>query len=226
MNQTRAVILMVTFAYLCLFGIYYVTMNLSEELLRKSITQATQSANQTVTKIFVNDVYPDITEQLDLDDRAEGLTGEALDIVDHKVRSFMFGTDVLKVKVFNLAGLTVYSTEHAQINQSREDNSAFQTAAQGGLGSQITHKGKFSAIDQMVFDRDLVSSYIPIRDKKRRILGVLEVYTDRTAELAKVAGFLNQLKSTLIIALSITGLGISLLMWVSLYRKVDKSTDE
>ncbi|SCA55330.1 exported hypothetical protein [Candidatus Terasakiella magnetica] len=219
MAHSRNIILMVILCYAALVGLYFIVTSMTQDLLKQSVTQTTQSANKTVTKIFVNEIFPEISGVLDIDNRKEGVEGEVLSLIDTKIRTFMLGTDVLKVKLFSMAGLTLFSTEHAQINQTRKDNPAFQTASQGGIGSQITHKGKFSAIDQMVFDKDLVSSYVPIRNKRGQIKGVVEIYTDRTREVRNTQALLTSLKSSLIIGLSGIGLCITLLMWVGLYRK-------
>jgi hypothetical protein len=97
----------------------------------------------------------------------------------------MFGTDIMKVKIYGMNGMTVYSTERKQIGEDKHDNQGFQSAAQGIAGSQITHRGKFSAIEGDVFDKDMVASYIPIRNQAGLIIGVAEIYTDRTPVLDK-----------------------------------------
>ncbi|MFZ4789279.1 MAG: hypothetical protein ACOYLL_14430 [Beijerinckiaceae bacterium] len=152
------------------------------------ISEATQAANTTVTKLFVNELYPRLTEPLALEGsgkRGEPLAGEALETTDSTIRKFMFGTDIMKVKIYGMNGMTVYSTERKQIGEGKHDNQGFQSAAQGIAGSQITHRGKFSAIEGDVFDKDMVASYIPIRNQAGMIIGVAEIYTDRTPVLDK-----------------------------------------
>jgi hypothetical protein len=61
------------------------------------ISEATQAANTTVTKLFVNELYPRLIEPLALEGkgkRGEPLAGEALETTDSTIRKFMFDTDV------------------------------------------------------------------------------------------------------------------------------------
>ena len=158
-----------------------------EQQVLAVVTESTQASNATIARIFVNEVLPRIDSPLALEQRekAPPPSGEALELIDREVRRFMFGTDVLKVKLYRLDGLTVYSTEAVQIGQSGLQNPAFQAALQGVTGSEITHRETFKAADGDVFDRDLVSSYIPIRDGNGLIIGVAEIYTDRTPVLLR-----------------------------------------
>jgi hypothetical protein len=50
----------------------------------------------------------------------------------------------------------------------------------------MSHRDSFSAFEQEIADRDLLSSYIAFRGNEERIEGVIEVYSDVTPFLAKV----------------------------------------
>lgn len=218
MNKTLIKFSIVTAGFLVLSLTYFFTIESVEKILRDSVTKSTQASNAAITRIFANELFPEIETTLNITSRSEGLSGPDLKTVDTKVRTFMLGTDILKTKIFNLDGTTLYSTEQAQIGETRKNNKAFQQAAKGGIGSQITHKGKFSAIDQVVFERDLVASYVPVRDKAGRVVGVVEIYTDRTKEVARIPSYLAQIKTVLMIALSLAALVFAIQFWLSLYQ--------
>jgi hypothetical protein len=217
MLKTLAKFFVVICGFAVLVGTYVYTEDTVETVLRDSITKTTQASNAAITRIFVNELFPELELVLDITVRTEGLAGEELAFVDTKVRTFMLGSDILKTKIFNLDGITLYSTEHKQIGETRKNNSAFQQAAKGGMGSQITHKGKFSAIDEIVFERDLVASYVPVRDQAGLVVGVVEIYTDRTNEVARIPAHLSMVKTVLMIALSLAALVMAIQFWHILF---------
>jgi hypothetical protein len=192
------------------------------------VSEATQAANTTVTKLFINEVYPRLAEPLGLEGagtRGEPLAGQALEITDRTIRSFMYGTDIMKVKIYAMNGMTIYSTELKQIGEDKRDNVGFQSAAQGIPGSQITHRGKFSAIDGDVFDKDLVASYIPIRNKAGMIIGVGEIYTDRTPVLEKSTRGEGYIHAALVITQSIQLILLVWLGWLFWTRRSEADVD-
>ena len=98
------------------------------------------------------------------------------------------GLSVVKVKIYAMNGKTVYSSEQKQIGEDKSENGGFRAAAAGGVASEIAHRNKFSAFEQVIFDRDLLSSYIPVRRQGvGEVWAVFEIYDDVTPLLAQVS---------------------------------------
>ena len=99
----------------------------------------------------------------------------------------MRDTQMVKVKLYNLGGRTLFSTEAKQIGEDKSNNAGFLSARQGRPVSEITHRNQFSAFEQVLENRDLLSSYVALRRAPDApIEGVLEVYTDVTGLLASI----------------------------------------
>jgi hypothetical protein len=93
----------------------------------------------------------------------------------------MNGLSVVKVKIYDLHGLTVFSTDEKQIGEDKSDDVGVQAAIAGKVVSEIAFRDHFDSFEKVINDRNLISSYIPIRtDDSLPPEGVFEVYSDVT----------------------------------------------
>ena len=118
---------------------------------------------------------------------AELRTAVPIPSIHKKVLMLLKGTTIFKIKVYDLQGVTVFSTELAQIGEDKSKNSGVIAGLQGRSSSELVHRDQFSAFEGEVQDRDLVETYVPRLDPSNgKIVGVFEIYGDSTAVLADI----------------------------------------
>jgi hypothetical protein len=198
-------------------GFYILITSSFERYVTAAITSSTQASNAAITRLFVNEVYPELQTDLALtsDPRRvkDQLSANEIEHVDRRVREFMLGTDVLKAKFYNINGTTVYSSDAAQIGDDESGETGFETALTGTPVSEITYRGEFSSLDGDVFNRDLVASYIPIYGSNNEIIGVAELYTDRSGVIKHSEQLATRLEIELLPLLASMLFAFALVIW-------------
>ena len=162
------------------------------QIARSHLVALGEKNNVALTQAFANSIWPQFapfltsisgwsTEQLRAHPETEQLRRAVLSLMD--------GLSVVKVKIFALDGQTVFSTQSSQIGEDKRTNAGFQTALRGRVVSELTHRDTFSAFEQVIENRDVLSSYIPIRRSgpTQAVEGVFEIYTDVTPLLINIA---------------------------------------
>lgn len=182
-----------------------------ERSARESLVATHEAAHVTLTRVFANvlwasDVAPFFERASKLSPqpcREQPAAGDARRAcfarfgaqilalpgfaeLDRRAHAAMQGSNVFKIKVFDLRGVTLYSSEHRQVGEDKADNRGWQLAAAGTPASELTHRDRFSAFEGEVENRDLISSYIPVRAPGGGpVIAVFEIYSDVTGFLAQ-----------------------------------------
>ncbi len=134
----------------------------------------------------------------------------------------MNGLKVVKVKIYDLGGLTVFSTDPKQIGEDEDDNGGFESARAGETASEITFRQTFDAFEHAINDRNLLSTYIPIRSSPTApIEGVFEVYSDVSDLVAQLETTQWQIVGAVVGSLSLLYLFLFLLV-----RRADRIVSE
>lgn len=146
-------------------------------------------ANVTLAQVFANSVWGKYGEFV-----SEAATLSRKQLIDHPdvaglredVLLTMGGLRIVKIKIYDRTGLTVFSTEGAQIGEWKGDNEGFRRALAGDTISDIVYRDQFNAFDQIIEDRDLLSSYVPVRYGTGETVAVFELYSDLTPLLREI----------------------------------------
>lgn len=162
-------------------------------------------ANANLTRVFANTVwgrYRSFVLGSAGRSRASLLADPALPQLRADVLGKMHGLQIVKIKIYNLDGLTVFSTDERQIGEDKSANQGFREARSGVVASQITYREKFDAFEGVLNKRNLIASYIPVRSAPDAPPeGVFEVYSDVTELLQQQGDAQWQLSGIVLVAL-------------------------
>ncbi|MFV2057406.1 MAG: sensor histidine kinase [Thiohalomonadales bacterium] len=154
-----------------------------------------ENHNQILTKTVTNVLWPQIKgfknamsrQQISEDqpnNQHSDFSYQIIKIVlDEPMNELLNGTNILKVKIFNLNNIIIYSTDAAIVGQKVPDNHVGLThAKKGGIVSKIKFEKSFTSFDgSRLSDRYIVSSYLPVRTSNdHNIEAIFETYSDVT----------------------------------------------
>jgi diguanylate cyclase (GGDEF)-like protein len=115
--------------------------------------------------------------------------------------------------------MTVFSTDEKQIGEDKRDDSGLQAAIAGHVVSEIAFENEFDSFEKVINDRNLISTYIPIRlDDNQPPEGVFEVYSD-------VTDYVNNLEDTTreIVAVVLGSLALLYVFLFAIVRRADQT---
>jgi len=179
------------FSIACLIGVMLVTASLIvvyRALTERQLIEHETRANTELAQSFVNGVWHrhrDFVLRSTGASREELMADPGVERLMSDVRRQMSGLQVQKIKVYALDGTTIFSTDTSQIGADKSKNSGFLSARAGDSIGAVTYRERFDSIDHVLTDRDLVYSYVPLRNPDdQTIEGVFEVYSDVSMLLA------------------------------------------
>ncbi|MEL6553967.1 MAG: hypothetical protein AAFQ63_10975, partial [Cyanobacteria bacterium J06621_11] len=155
------------------------------------LTNSTEESNVVLTQILSNTLWPtygDFLSSTQSLSNEELVSAPTIRQLNQAAIEQLEGSSVAKIKIYDLQGRTVFSTDFSQIGSDKSQSEGYLTAKSGQVTSQLGHRDTFQALQSTLEEPDLLSSYIPIRvsGKKGEIVGVFEVYTDVTPLLLHI----------------------------------------
>ena len=177
------------FAGLVIIAASMLLISMYKQIAGDDLTAMAERSNVALAQVFSNVVWDSHAGFLTT---AHFLTPEQIRrhpetrAIRESLVSRLRDLSILKVKIYDLNGLTVFSTEPAQIGEDKSTNAGFLAARTGHWASELTHRDTFSTFEQTVEDRDVLGSYVPITSASGAIEGVFEVYYDVTHLLAEI----------------------------------------
>ena len=159
-------------------------------LVFDAMIEAETHASVALTKTFANAVWPahaDFVKRAASLDRRTLAERPELAALDHDLRQLASGLSVVKVKIYDLNGLTVYSTDRRQIGENKLANPGYLRARDGYPASNITYRESFDAWEGQISDRHILATYVPVHGYDAApVEAVLEVYSDVTDLVARM----------------------------------------
>ena len=123
-----------------------------------------------------------------------------------EVMRFVANARVHRLKIYDMQGDTIFSTDAEQIGENESDDEGFEEASHGTVLNELARANTFSLTESMVVDRDLLSSYVPIyrSGPGSEIVGVFEVYDDVTVFLRDInRGIASQVALVLLTTIAV-----------------------
>ena len=185
-------------------------------LVLDAMVESEAHASVALTKTFANAVWPahagfvkraGSLDRRSLADRAE------LAALDRDLRQLATGLSVVKVKIYDLNGLTVYSSDRAQIGEDKLDNPGYRRARDGYPASKLTYRETFDAWESRLAERHILATYVPVHGYDAApVEAVIEVYSDVTDLVARMERSQWTILAAVLGAMALVYLAIQLLL--------------
>lgn len=128
----------------------------------------------------------------------------------------MRGMSMLKVKIYDPGGRTIFSTDLGQIGESKGASPAFLAASAGTASSELVHFQSASNA-QGATRGSLISTYVPLRDQTGATVAVFDVCDDVTATLDVIA-----VQRTHIVVVAVCALLVLYALLLLLVRRAER----
>jgi diguanylate cyclase (GGDEF)-like protein len=185
-------------------------------LVVDSLVQSETDANVAFTKTFANALWPRHARfvlNASALPRATLPTRPEIAAIEDELRPLAAGLSVVKVKIYDLNGLTVFSTDSRQIGEDKSTNPGFRRARDGYAASEITFRDRFDAWEGELAERSIIASYVPIHMQDAEpVEGVFEVYRDVTELVARIERDQRRIVGGVLGAMALAWLVVQLLL--------------
>ncbi|MEO5369122.1 MAG: EAL domain-containing protein [Magnetococcus sp. DMHC-1] len=223
MRRLRRMQLHVVLSFLGIMAVSILGTWYHRQIHTRQTLEMGEEKNLSLTQLMQNAIQATLGDFL-----ARSRTMPAMDLardpvvslLDKQIRSLIADLSVVRVKIYNLDGMTIFSTDPKQIGQDQSWNPGVIKARDGFPNSEVIQRKMTVSYDGNIEERSLVSSYIPMRatGPHESVPGIIEVYNDITPLINHIHH--SQWQET--IALS-SILIILYLAYVLLVRRLDRT---
>ena len=161
-----------------------------------SLEKQVESSNITVANMLSNVIWEQIRVlELSPENKQSHMLNEIYaDVIDQDIYRYLHDTPILKVKVFNIEGKTVYSTDKKEIGIIKPKNYTGRKVVNRKTPiSSMSHRDTFSSIQGELSGIEVLATYIPKFSENNEensdpeyageVEGVFEIITDITEPL-------------------------------------------
>ena len=100
---------------------------------------------------------------------------------DKQMLFYLHPLNIIKIKIFSKDREIIYSTDHSIIGKIDINNIKLEKAFKGEVVSKLENKKKIWDLKgEQKTNRDIIETYLPIKDENNEILGSFEIYLDIT----------------------------------------------
>src|SRR5690606_8014539 len=138
---------------------------LYRNLVFDSLLESETQANVALAKTVGNALWPTYAAFIvgaDALPREELAAREELARLDQELRRLTSGLPVVKVKIYDADGLTVFSTDRRQIGEDKSANPGLRRAIGGDTTSELTYRDRFDSWEGELAERDILATYTPM----------------------------------------------------------------
>lgn len=180
------------FAVTTLFGTLLVAgllTVLNNRMMERQLTELGVEKNMILAQSLSNSLQPTLDTLLNPEPGlGEDSLAARLEVrwFQHFLDSQIENLSVVRVKVYNNKGLTVFSTRLEQIGENQSANPGVISARNGTPVSDTIYSDHLNTFEKVIENHNLIQSYVPIRNGATVITGVLEIYSDMAPLLTRI----------------------------------------
>ena len=135
-----------------------------------------------------------------MDLRKKDITNVSLPAnLDENAQEAVKNLELAKFKIFSPKGLTIYSTDAADIGTVNTHDYFRERVMQGEPYSKVVQKTK-PTLEGQTYDIDVVETYVPIMNVDGAFSGAFEIYYEVTERLQRMETLINYVTATTIAA--------------------------
>jgi hypothetical protein len=226
-RRTLPIIIFTSGFFISLCILYFSTSTALTELSERTLRRSTESSHGDMV-LFASNA---------LKNELEGLSRnyEALKPISNwktfaendlssefrgKVEDLFQRTSVIKLKVYARDGLTIFSTDPSQIGEEKSEVEEVTHALRGRSSSQFSFRENFMTISGNRTNIEVVSSYHPLKSQGGTIVGVVEIYSDRSSDFKLTESLVKtELASIIILIALIISIWLVNMVYYSLQKR-------